>query len=224
MEESARRRRRTPCRRRRAVLRRGGTRTGSGVGGPSVKCHENSPSSDTRNFPPNESRAGSLTPAAHGHCWFGRRPKAPRMPSRPATALVRPGVHAPPTARASTVVARETSRCRHPPPSVGGSDEQLVVEFLDGRHQLRHLLRGRLLLRWRRDCAARGGLARRQDQVLDAAGDQDEQQPAAGVADCEAMRDVTGPEGVVARAGLDGCTRDPERDVALEDPDPSSSL
>ena len=53
-------------------------------------------------------------------------------------------------------------------------DEQLVAVFLDGGLQALDLLRGRLLFRWRRQRAARGGLAGRPDDALDAARDQDE--------------------------------------------------
>jgi hypothetical protein len=61
----------------------------------------------------------------------------------------------------------------------------------------------------------RGGLAHLHHQILEAAGDADEEHSAAGVAD----RDVAWPEGVVARARLDDGVADLESDLALEDPE-----
>jgi hypothetical protein len=58
-------------------------------------------------------------------------------------------------------------------------------------------------------------LAHLSDQVLEATGGEDEQHPAAGGADREAVRDVSWAIGVVARVGLDLGVADLEGGVAV---------
>src|SRR5215204_1847071 len=102
---------------------------------------------------------------------------------------------------------------------VGRLDEELVPVSLDDRLQLLDLLRGGLRIGWRREGAARRGLARRPNHILDAARDQDEEHAATLIADREAMGYVARPEDVVARACLDDRVADLKGDVPLEDPE-----
>src|SRR5829696_9760502 len=114
------------------------------------------------------------------------------------------------------------SRCISPPEwfhVAACSDEERVAKLLDGRLDSLDLLLARLLLRKRRQGPHRGRLARRPHQLLEAAGDQDEQHPAAPIADREAMGDVARAEDVVAGTRLDRRLSHLEGDFALEDPE-----
>src|SRR5215213_11154806 len=102
------------------------------------------------------------------------------------------------------------------PKSESVLDEEFVTVLLDD------LLDGVdvwFLVGRRWQSAACGGLAGRADHVLHAPRDQNEEHPAAGIADRVAVGDVAGAEEVVARACLDRGVADFEGGAALEDPE-----